>query len=99
MAGSPEPSETDNAETVAALEHALRLARTGHIRAAVLFLAYEDDRHAFQVCDVRAQDVLEMSLMMRRIGGQWEENWFENHVTPADELPLSLAAVEDEEDS
>jgi hypothetical protein len=93
-----EDDALDNQDTIEALETALRLARAGQIRGALLFLAYHDDRHAFRVCDLRGEDVPPFCMMMGAIKDNLRAQWMARAVEGANELPISLGAVEDPAD-
>lgn len=90
-------AEQDNADTIEALEAALRLAKAGQIRGGVMFFAYHDDRYAFRLCDVLNEDVASFSLMMGSITASFADQWMERNIDEAPELPASLALPDDDD--
>lgn len=87
----------DNEDTVKALETALRLAKTGQIRGAVLLIAYHDDRHAFRMCDLREVDVPPFCLLMGALADNLRGQWMDRAVEGADELPTSLGTAPEDD--
>lgn len=85
----------DNKDTIAALEAALRLAKAGQIRGAVMVFAYHDDRYAFRICDLVGHDVPPVTLLLQQVAGNLGSQWMDRNVEGRPELPSSLSPVED----